>query len=775
VPRPVTRLSPPAIGHPRLPGHPLLYRHPLLYIGRTLGLAGALLLGPVSLAAQAGGRTDVTTEGRRLVQQALALAERGDTAGALEQAARASRLAPELADARFLYGLLLARLSRTGLDLGGKRTDAIREFEAAVRLDAENPRYLIEIARLRMKHPFLRLQAERYLRRALHAAHERGDPAVEADIEAEIGHIYFRRYQALANRRMMVGTVTGFDWDAALRDPHYTKDLLQDQSVTVPTMGETDLSRAETHFRAGVRADEASAAAATGLLALLLDAGRFEEFLDAAGRFAHAAPDQPLAHLYLGLGLWRARRGPAADSAFARALAALPRAERDRIEDLSLILRARDAVGYRELGDSARGAFERTYWWAAEPLRLTAAPEYKLEHYSRVAEADLRFSAPDLRLRGWNTDRGQLYIRYGPPPVIATFPPNPYMTSDEMLAVGNLTTVWYYPRRNLRFVFTGPPTYNYQRLAGDFSSYAEAARAQAPVAYDNVSVALGMDSIAVQVAQFRVSPGAAPADATGTDVVFFAGIPVRDMVRDVDLQGGELETGVFVSDAGMRDVVARRESEAVKFRSDDQFESRTSAVRLAPGPYLYRFEARLPDTDRAARGAANVVVEDFSGTALQLSDVVVADLVAPREVGGPQRHRQDFFIDPNADLRFRRSDPVHLYTEAYHLTPDRDRIAHFQVAVRLRVEGLERSGLAARIVGGVLDAIGATAVGDDQVTLSYVAQESLEGRDRVPIYLALDLAGAPPGIYQLDLAVKDLTTNQVAVRHRQLFISEARP
>ena len=125
-----------------------------------------------------------------------------------------------------------------------------------------------------------------------------------------------------------------------------------------------------------------------------------------------------------------------------------------------------------------------------------------------------------------------------------------------------------------------------------------------------------------------------------------------------------------------------------------------------------------------------------------------------------------------AALRFRRTDPVHLYAEAYRLSDAGGQVAHFQVAVRLRVEALERTGIAARIIGGVLDAVGATAVGDDQITLSYVAQESLLGRDRVPIYLALDLAGAPAGIYQLDVAVKDLTTNQVAVRHRRVTIVE---
>lgn len=742
---------------------------------------GAILVGlvlPAGLWAQARS-SSATEEGRRLVQEALSLAERGDTARALERAARASHIAPELADARFLFGLLLARTAGTGVAIGGQRSDANREFEAALRLDAGNPRVLLELARLKLKQPHLRIMAERYFRRALDAARRRHDPAVEADVEAEIGHIYFRRYEAVAHRRLMVGEVAGFDWEAALRDQHYTKALLEDQSVPLRGMGETDLAKAETHFRAGVRVDSALEAPNAGLLNLLSQTERNEEYLDAARTFARATGaagggDDAIAQLYLGLGLWRAHRGTEADSAFTRALAGLPAAERERIQDLSPIMRARDAVTYRQLTDSERIEYERLFWWAAEPLRLTTENEFRLEHLSRVAEADLRFSAPDLRLRGWNTDRGQLYIRYGPPPVVANFAPNAYETNDDVLATGMVTTVWYYPRRNLRFVFTGPPAYNYQRLAGDFSSYAENVRSQEPVAYDNVPVAVAMDSIPVQPAQFRVA-----GDTAATDVVFFAGIPVRTLVRGVELRRGELETGLFVTDTRLRDFVARRATEAIQFRAEDQFEGRTDAVRLPPGDYLYRFEARLPDTERAARGAGRLPVEDFRPSVLALSDIVVADRVEPREVGGPQRGRQDFFIDPNAAMQFRRSDPVHLYVEGYNLAPAPDqgggRVAHFQVAVRLRVQALERTGLAARVIGGMLDAVGVSATGDDQITLSYVAQESLDGRDRVPIYLALDLAGAPAGTYALDVAITDLTTNQVAVRHRMLRITEKTP
>jgi hypothetical protein len=195
-------------------------------------LTACAIAGIAPLAAQR--QSDAQIEGRRLVEQAMRLAERGDTAAAVDQAARAARVAPDLADARFLYGLLLARTSGAGFGSWGRRIDADREFEAALRLDADNPRYLIEIARLRLKQPLLRVQAERLFRRALASAHRSGDPLAVAEVESDIGHIYLRRYQAVAHRRVIIGQSRTFEWEAALRDPHYTRDILLEYSAAGP-------------------------------------------------------------------------------------------------------------------------------------------------------------------------------------------------------------------------------------------------------------------------------------------------------------------------------------------------------------------------------------------------------------------------------------------------------------------------------------------------------------------------------------------------------------
>jgi hypothetical protein len=332
--------------------------------------------------------------------------------------------------------------------------------------------------------------------------------------------------------------------------------------------------------------------------------------------------------------------------------------------------------------------------------------------------------------------------------------------------------VWYYAERNLSFVFYGPPGYNYARFAGEFQAYADDARMAAPTRYDNVPVDVGLDSVAVQAAAFKaLADSGTPGASTAIELVLYAGIPVTRMSQGVDLAAGPLETGLFITDWREREVVTRRETETIRFQESHQFETRTLSAIMAPGEYRYRVEALQPATRRAARGMASVTIAPFSTTTVALSDVVLAHRVVPKH-DHPLSH-QDFFLDPSADLRFEPGTPVSLYWETYGLTPDSTGAVRFQVDVFVRVDALERHGFGARVIGGVLDAIGASARGDDQVAIRYTGNEVLNGRDRIPGWLTLDIAGAPNGSYSLDLVITDLVTGRAATRHRPFAITPA--
>lgn len=726
-------------------------------------LVGLALASPWGLAAQQAD--DAVARAGRLVADAVELARYGDTAAALARLEAATKLAPNLAEAHYRRGMLLARQAGNEMTDVFKRRAASGALERAIRIEQGNPAYYLELGRLRLKQGIGRLNAERMFSRALTTARQRGDAALIAETEAELGDIYHRRFQAQDHRRQLTGDAIQFDPDEAMNNPHYANDFLAQRTAEIDDAGELDLRRAEAHYRSGADAWPGHDRANAGLLGVLIDEERLEEFNEQVRRFAAAAPRNPRAQLFLGLGMWRLGRAAEAARAFERALAGLTPGERSRLTDLSVILRRSDAESYQTMTAAQRAEFDRIYWAANDPLKLTPENEHLLEHLARAAYADLRFSAPELHLRGWDTDRGVIYMRYGPPPVIASFAPQTDQRSSDITSVGKVTTVWFYPERNLRFVFYGPPGYNFARFAGEFQAYAEDARYQLPVKYDNVPLTDAMDSIPVQVAAFR---GQAPPDPT--ELVFFAGLPLARMAEGVDLIEGPIEQGLFVTDPLEREVTVQRRQETVRFHAETQLERRTFTTALPAGQYRFRIEARQPTTRRAARGANRLEVDDFHRPTLALSDVVMADRVAPK-LDVPVGHG-DFLLDPNPAMRYAPGDEIHLLWEMYNLTVDSLGTFWYDAEIVLRVQSLERRGLAARIVGGVLDAVGTTAEGDDQVSVRYEVRETLGDRDRVPGWVAVDLEDAPTGTYVMELIITDRVSGNSAVRRRVFTVSD---
>jgi GWxTD domain-containing protein len=62
--------------------------------------------------------------------------------------------------------------------------------------------------------------------------------------------------------------------------------------------------------------------------------------------------------------------------------------------------------------DEEREKFVEQFWARRDPTPGTEANEFKQEHYRRIAYTNEHFTAS---IPGWKTDRGRIYIQYGPP------------------------------------------------------------------------------------------------------------------------------------------------------------------------------------------------------------------------------------------------------------------------------------------------------------------------------------------------------------------------
>ncbi|MDP9169871.1 MAG: GWxTD domain-containing protein, partial [Acidobacteriota bacterium] len=89
-------------------------------------------------------------------------------------------------------------------------------------------------------------------------------------------------------------------------------------------------------------------------------------------------------------------------------------------EDVSLIITDDERKAFRQLStDEEREQFVEQFWIRRDPTPETVENEYKEEHYRRIAYANEYFASG---IPGRNTDRGRIYIRFGPPDEIDAHP-----------------------------------------------------------------------------------------------------------------------------------------------------------------------------------------------------------------------------------------------------------------------------------------------------------------------------------------------------------------
>src|SRR6201985_57341 len=82
-------------------------------------------------------------------------------------------------------------------------------------------------------------------------------------------------------------------------------------------------------------------------------------------------------------------------------------------EDVSYIITDEERKAFKRLStDDERENFIEAFWLRRDPTPDTEENEFKEEHYRRIAYANERFASG---IPGWKTDRGRIYIVYGPP------------------------------------------------------------------------------------------------------------------------------------------------------------------------------------------------------------------------------------------------------------------------------------------------------------------------------------------------------------------------
>lgn len=632
----------------------------------------------------------------------------------------------------------------------------------AVQFTPDSARYHLSLARFNLQSGIstMRFAAEGEMRSAAAAAGRSGDASARAQALDELGMFAWRRFEAVANRAIATDDQRIQLESASNWKRNQAQDVLRSfVSKVEPPTGASDYGEAVARFREALAADSTNARVSRHLYMALAERRDWGGLLSLATVRGAQYPLDAQSRLARGLALHRLQRGIEATAAFDSALALLDEDERARFTRVTRILRptadgaARaaggDSASYSKLPEGQRRGLETMYWFLNDPLTLTAEHEYRLEFLARITHAEFRWTDEDQGLRGADTDRGDIYVRYGPPSFEMTVAGGTWRS-------GGVTLVWGYPD-GLTFFFDLTPGFATSRLALNDRDYVEQLRRAAPVSWANLGATVRIDTMPVRVARFR-------GRGDSTDVVIAAAVPADSLVQGSPGADAALDLDLRVFDQFVRVQGVESTQERLSVGTAPAALDRSWRRRLGPGTNVLRVEALQPETRHAARAVVRLDAEPSTG--FGMSDVLVGTRTEAAGAPAAPTSWRDVPLEPRAGP-LSRDKAVALAWELYALPP-RDGVVRYRVAISVaRAERGGALGLAVRVVDGLGRAVGRgkedrARDGRDRFTISF--DRTAAPAERLVESLALDLRDVPPGRYDLTVEVTDGSSQRRAAR-----------
>jgi len=113
-------------------------------------------------------------------------------------------------------------------------------------------------------------------------------------------------------------------------------------------------------------------------------------------------------------------------------------------EPLRYIVKGAEYKRLVETNETERDSLIAAFWRQRDPDPTASGNELQEEFYRRVAFADMRFIAASSTRAGWESDRGRIYIKYGPPREVH------HQFAEQGAAPYE---IWLYPDLDLSFIF----------------------------------------------------------------------------------------------------------------------------------------------------------------------------------------------------------------------------------------------------------------------------------------------------------------------------------
>ena len=590
---------------------------PLLMLGFSIPLNDGLALGSGDIPALVPARTS-----------GMGQEERKRSIDALKQSLASDRHSAET-HAR------LAELYMQEGTLSG-RINAERHLRLAIQIDADCPEYRVHYGRLKHMQGF-------------HQA-ARGELQKALELDPQCAEAYY--HLGVIHEEEM--------W-------HF-RDMI-DGPISFGGFAADDERKAMDCFRKVLQIDPNHRQGLFHLGLAYCEKGEFNEMAGLFRRILKDRPEDKDAHLFLGLALHRLGQGEESWDEYEGAKRLMGDDERTVFESIEGLLSPEAEKQYLAASLDERNHLISRFWLEQEPLFLTEYNERILEHYSRVAYANLRYGFPEKGIPGWQTDQGKVYIRYGAPlrrvksrPSIEPGEKNPVRTSIE---------VWKYEDFDHVFedmFLTGHYRFKWgQRPETDgLSKYTTLVKTVPQLFEFDYG---GEDfEVPCQLASFRGRE-----KKTSLDICY--ALPAQHLDYTVKQHESRIsvEVGVFFMNEDWQPVVRDvRDEVLVTERIDPMKEYDVATQRtllVEPGTYHFALEVRDRGSKNIGLLRDTVAVVDYDDENLQLSDILFAADIRPY-AGEGVFHRGEYCILPNPRKQYTHQQPVCIYYEMYNLKPD---------------------------------------------------------------------------------------------------------
>lgn len=444
--------------------------------------------------------------------------------------------------------------------------------------------------------------------------------------------------------------------------------------------------------------------------------------------YSERHPEDWDAYFFTGLGYQTGDELDKAFAAYSQGLDLMSGLEQQFIRSV-VVLTDREAL--QDGGELPDEDTLRRFWTGRDPLFLTPGNERMLEHCRRVAYANLRFADPDRGIEGWETDRGQVYIRYGHPDAR-----NIYL--DRMNYV-LLRETWSYPGFSITFERLGEKNWEvlHVSIRGSVRSKYKDLVERVPEYYSDPYWLKRYDA-PFEIAQFRGENG-----KTRVELYYaLSGEHVAHREVSSGVQAVDLRQGLFLFDAGWREVektvspIHRMpwiEGNAVR----DGYLFWGERLDMDPGTYHLAVETE--DLNRKSLGTLrdSLKINTYGRDRLQISDLLLAQRVVEQDDRPFGRDR--FMVLPNPLKQCQRDASMSFYFEVYNLKRDEFGATSYRITYQTRL--LPEKWKEKDVV---------IPEWTTAVTNSY-----RETRDWQPHYLTLDMDGSTPGPWAFRVIVED--------------------